>query len=276
MNEELLDAMRGVLWEEKWRGTLEQKGQLESIVLEAKRWIGIPVPSSNASTGYWPYGCGLGTYKWKYDRRIIEEAIRLGAGIIDTAETYGYGKVERELGVALKGKPKRVWIASKVSRNHMSYAATLSAAKRGRDALQVDRIDLYQLHWPVFSKIESTLDALARLREEGVINHVGVCNFCAGQLATVCNLAAARGFSIVSNQFRLNRVDDSATRFLLPYCRKIGVKTIAYSPLGQGKVCGAGSLEWVEKSGVDSWIPATNDLGHLRENLKRNPARKRG
>lgn len=269
------DAMRGAMWEEKGRGTLEEYRSPDMLLVGAKKWLDVPDPTP-ILPGSWPiYPIGYGTYGWKYDLGLIEESLACGPVLLDTAEGYGFGKVERELGKVLEKNKGDSWVASKVARNHMSGSALRSAVQRSRDKLQVSRIDLYQIHWPVANRLETAADAFADLLDQGVVSRVGVCNFCAGQLAWMQTLARERGYRIESNQIRCNAFDRSALEYLVPYCRRIGVKVIAYSPLAQGKSCSnvTGSLDWILSQGVNCVIPATNKMTHLRENLRGNEKR---
>lgn len=271
----ILDCMRGVMWSEQFRGRLEERTDLLQLLERSKDWNNMYDPKPVKTEPWKISRIGLGTFGWKYDPAIIERAIELGAGMIDTGESYGYGKVETEIGKVLKHtKLRRTWIASKVSRNHMSYSATINAAKRSRDRLNIPSIHLYQIHWynPKYL-LPETINALAQLKADGVINRVGVSNFCGGQLAWAIKLARERGFEIESNQIRLNWEDQFALDYLLPYCTKLGVRFIAYSPLGQGQRNTIGwnhlnALRWILDHGSTIYaIPQTNNVEHLEANL---------
>lgn len=273
MSERMKDAMRGILWERKGRGTIEECSGTDEV--EAARlldWGGsTPAPVSSLVA---PKGgkIGLGTYGWDYGPAVIEEALAKGLPIMDTAETYGYGRVETDLGKVLSKHVGRrqSWIATKVARNHLSQKATYQAALRSRDRLQVSSIDLYQVHWPDPTRqYERTLDALAALTEHGVIRNIGVCNFSFPQLCRFQSLAISRGLSVWSNQIRVNWNDRGATDYLIPKCRQLGIRVIAYSPLGQGalKKKPEEALTWLLPR-VDYAIPRTNSVIHLRANLR--------
>lgn len=269
MNQDFFDdCMRGLAWEEKWRGPLEEHRMLDVLAFKASK-IPLPEELTPCKAEGWPEErVGLGTYKWKYGPEIIEGAIEGGLAIIDTAEGYGFGRVEDAIGKVIERVGTgSTWIASKVARNHLSHTATLSAGRRSRDKLNVESIDLYQVHWPNPEKpIERTLDAMAELIGEGAIKRVGVCNFSHFQLVAAMKAARQRGFEIESNQIRLNYQDQSALRWLVPSCRALGVKVIAYSPLGQGalKKSAMQALGWLLEQGVYV-IPRTNSADHLRD-----------
>lgn len=265
------DAARGVLWEGKWRGTLDA-GLTPDVVRRSAKWLGHSPPAPLPPAPVFRPGVGWGTYGWKYGPAAVLAAVEAGAVVIDTAEGYGFGRVEKELGDATGGDYGTSLLATKASRNHLrSGAAVRAAALRSRDRLRVETIGLYQLHWPVFTAFDDVLDALAGLLGDGVIGAVGVSNFCAGQLAVACDGAAARGFRIVSNQIRLSVRDRENAEYLLPYCRAAGVTVLAHSPLGQGAVRRAkgdpaADLRGLLAEGVIP-IPGSNDPDHVRSNL---------
>lgn len=270
------DAVRGAMWEDKYRGTLEEHPSPDMLEVSARKWAEYDASKATPlRTEQWPFdrAVGLGTYQWKGNPDVIAAAVGAGAAMIDTAEGYGFGKVEKNLGEALRrcGGPGATWIASKVARNHMTRNAVVSAGHRSRDALGVDCIDLYQIHWPVFSggRMEGVVRGLAELAEKGVIRRVGVSNFSAGQLVAVQELAGRCGLSVVSNQVRLNRNDRSALEWLLPFCNRAGVRVIAYSPLAQGGDAArpAEALGWVLSHPVACVIPATNSVTHATANV---------
>ena len=269
MNHDFLeDCLQGLAWEDKWRDPVAEHRMLDLLAFKASK-IAMPDKLKPVQSEGWPdEKIGLGTYKWKYGTEIIEEALQAGMSIIDTAEGYGFGKVETALGdVIRKVGAGNTWIASKVSRNHLSHTATLSAGRRSRDKLGVDAIDLYQIHWPnPDSPIEKTLDAMAELIGEGVIKRIGVCNFSHFQLVAAMKAARDRGVEIESNQIRLNYKDQSALRWLIPSCQTLGVKVIAHSPLAQGGLKNSAvlALEWLLEKGVYI-IPKTNSVSHLRD-----------
>ena len=276
------DCLRGAMWEEQYRGRLEEHPSPDLLAVTASRLAKtlqgflereeeVASPTRKVAPWELPHQIGLGTYGWRYNPAIIEKAIEMGVALIDTAESYGYGKVEKELGRVLKRYPTQLpWIASKVARNHLSRNACVNAGLRSRDALQIEVIDLYQIHWPVVNRLEHTLYAMAELLERKVIRRVGVSNFCASHLVLAQSLASQRGFRIESNQVRLSCDDPSALDYLVPFCVRKGVRILAYSPLAKGKLGeeARSALRWVvSQPGQPIAVPATNNLGHLEVNL---------
>lgn len=265
------DALRGAMWEQKWRGTLEEYQAQGGTLKDSWRVYPELVPNIKRLCLRSPIG--LGTYKWNYSPEPLELAIEREIGIIDTAETYGYGKVEKEMGKILRFSKSLPLIATKVSRNHMSKKAIVSAAKRSRDNLQLEIIPLYQIHWPS-PKVpwEETFEGLGQLVSEKVINRVGVSNLCVGQISLAMKLAKLNGFKISSVQTRLNLKDSSANDWLIPNALKANLLVLAYSPLAQGGLKNRlnESLRFVWDSGAVPLVK-TNSTVHLVELLKVNP-----
>lgn len=216
---------------------------------------------------------GLGTYGWKYDSEIIQEAIEGGVALIDTAEGYGFGRVETALGEVLaQYSPESLpIIASKVATNHMSRSAVINAAKRSRDRLQLPKIPLYQIHWPTYPYgPEPVVEALAELREEGVIKDVGLSNHSLRTFFELSELFKQYQIPIVSLQIRANYEEwNDGTEYLLRWATANGVLVVGYSPLGQGKLRKhpEKALRWAITRGILP-IPRTNRVEHLRMMLK--------
>jgi diketogulonate reductase-like aldo/keto reductase len=160
----------------------------------------------------------------------LRAGLDAGARFVDTAESYGS---EALVGEALRGRRSSVFVATKVSRNHLRYAEVLAAADRSLKLLGTDYVDLYQLHEPNDDiPLEETLGAMEVLVDAGKIRYVGVSNFSLEQLRRA-EVAMAR-HRIVSNQMRYNPADRTIEAGMLEYCAKRGITVIAYSPLCQG------------------------------------------
>lgn len=222
---------------------------------------------------------GFGTYGWKYDHELIKRAVELGMPI-DTAEGYGYGRVETELGKCL---PPDADVMTKVSRNHMSPKSIRNAALRSRDKLGL--VPHYQIHFPNAGQCDvETCITLADLRAEGVIKSIGLGNCSVDMIERMQGiLSDYSGDVIRSVQVRYNMRDRRIAKVLLPYCQSRGILVIAYSPLGQTwpTFCTHGleekakqykvqpaqmALAWLlSQSGVLP-IPRSNSLKHLEAN----------
>lgn len=207
---------------------------------------------------------GWGTYKWDRDPHIAAVAANTEeTALIDTAEGYGWGKVEEALGAALSGCPVWPIIATKVSRNHMRRDSVINAARRSAQRLRMTPIDLYQIHWPVLDvPLEETMGAMSDLLNKGEIRHIGVSNFSVDQLITA-QLLDPRVSTI---QVRATETQQLET-VLLPYCREAGIKVIGHSPFGQRPHPHApGQLRKLLDLGIIP-IPGTSSPIHLAENL---------
>ena len=128
---------------------------------------------------------GMGTWEIgdaQNEERLLEiqairKGIELGMTMIDTAEMYGYGNAERLVGQIVKGIRDDVFIATKVSPQHLGYEDVLSACESSIRRLGVEHIDLYQVHWPSYRvPIEETMKAMEELVSRGKIRYIGISN----------------------------------------------------------------------------------------------------
>ena len=173
---------------------------------------------------------GLGTWKYTGGSAPFQRAVELGAGFIDTAEGYGN---EEEVGKALEGIRDKVFLATKVSPRNLHEKDLLTAADQSLKKLNVDVIDLYQIHWPNDEiPIAETMGAMESLVDAGKIRFIGVSNFSVGQMQEAQD--SLTNAKIVANQVRYSLIDRSIESALLPYCHELGVTVIAYSPLARG------------------------------------------
>jgi diketogulonate reductase-like aldo/keto reductase len=161
--------------------------------------------------------------------------LELGMNMIDTAEMYGAGHSEEIVSNVLKDSRESVFLASKVSPSHFERDQLLRSADHSLQRLGVDRMDLYQLHWPnPRVPIGETMKAMEKLVRDGKIRHIGVSNFSVDQMREAQEALSRE--KIVSNQVEYSLVDRSIEPDVLPYCQKEGITVIAYSPLGQGRI----------------------------------------
>ena len=176
---------------------------------------------------------------------VIRAALDAGATVLDTADAYCHhdgetGHNERLIAqalrewagdrstitVATKGglrRPGGKWVADAKAK------ALRAACDASRRALDVDVIDVYQLHaLDPKTPLETSVRALAALQAEGKIKHIGLCNVTVGQIE-----AARRIVEIASVQASLSPLDDENLRNgVAEYCRDHGLRLIAYRPLG--------------------------------------------
>ena len=188
---------------------------------------------------------GFGTWKYTGGADPIHRGVELGATLIDTAEGYSN---EESVGKAIAGVRDRVFLATKVSPSHFRKNDILKAADQSLKRLNIDVIDLYQLHWPNDAiPIAETMGAMESLVDAGKIRFIGVSNFSVGQMQEAQD--ALTNARIVSNQVRYSLIDRSIESALLSYCQEQGVTIIAYSPLatGLGKLGGKAGAQAVER-----------------------------
>jgi aryl-alcohol dehydrogenase-like predicted oxidoreductase len=189
--------------------------------------------------GAWQFG----TAEWGYGEdyasgealTIVEHALDRGVNLIDTAEMYGFGRSERIVGQAIKGHREKVFLATKL----FPVGLPLQVASRARGSarrLGVDRIDLYQQHWPSpMFPAGATMPRMRKLVESGLVVHVGVSNHSLAQWQAA---EKAFGGPVLSNQVKFNLLDRGPERDLVPWAKENGRIVIAYSPLAQGLLSG--------------------------------------
>lgn len=207
---------------------------------------------SPMGVGTWAWGDNLiwGYSKGEYTDVDLREAydISLEAGInfFDTAEAYGFGRSEKILGRFIKtatpSKYKPIIVASKyfpypfrLCRQCLEKALS-SSLKR----LEMDRIDLYQIHWPLPPiPIETWMEGLADAVSLGLTRTVGVSNFNPQQMRRAHATLAQRSIQLTSNQVKYSLLDRKVERNgLLALCQELGITLIAYSPLEMGMLTG--------------------------------------
>ena len=154
--------------------------------------------------GSWAIGGDKWQYGWgKQDDgdavAAIQRAIELGINWIDTAAVYGLGHSEELVARAVAGVKERPFIFTKCSlvwdaHRQMGNSLKADSIRRECEAslkrLNVDAIDLYQIHWPnPEADLEEGWQEMARLREEGLVRHIGVSNFSVEQLRRIQPIA---------------------------------------------------------------------------------------
>ena len=199
-----------------------------------------------------PVGIGafaMGGWMWGgQDDAQSEAAIRaaLDAGInwIDSAPIYGEGKASEAVGRVLKKMPsdQRPLVFTKfghhlIDGERVTNACAANVEKDCEEELArlgVERLDLFQLHWPAPQPVEETAGACERLLKAGKIRAVGVSNFDALQLAAW----EATGVPLHSVQNQGSLVKPKDLTSILPWCLKNNVGTLVYSPLFRGLLTG--------------------------------------
>jgi diketogulonate reductase-like aldo/keto reductase len=174
--------------------------------------------------------------------------IELGMTLIDTAEMYGEGGAEEVVGEAIAGRRDEVFLVSKVYPHHADRRGVQEACERSLRRLGTDRIDLYLLHWRGNVPLAETLDAFARLREQGKVGDFGVSNFDIDDMQEAAALPA--GDLVAADQVLYNLVQRGVEWELLPWCRERRIPLMAYSPLESNPPEQAGLLGKPELAAV--------------------------
>ena len=197
--------------------------------------------------GAWQLGGEWGQFDADEAVAAIRHARGLGVNLFDTAQGYGFGASERVLGRALRDdldkRRDEVVIATKgglrMTEDGLVRDSSPEWLRSGVDdslrALDVDHIDLYQVHWrdPKVPFAE-TGGALQELVDAGKIRHIGVSNFDAAQMA---EFARTRAAETLQPPYHLFRRDIEAD--VLPYCLRHDVGVLVYGPLAHGLLTGA-------------------------------------
>ena len=217
----------------------------------------------------------------------LRRAIDLEVNLIDTADSYGPAVSEELIAKALYPYPSDLVIATKGGWErpgpgqwtHNAGPKNLADALEGSlKRLRLDRIDVYQLHAPDNAvSWEASVEALARLREQGKIRHIGLSNVTREHVER-----ARRIVPIVSVQNRYSFADRESD-FIVDYCEHHSIAFLPWAPLGQAKEAHdalkkvAGILEasplqvalaWLlKRSKVILPIPGTSSVRHLEENI---------
>ncbi|MDA9657593.1 aldo/keto reductase [Alphaproteobacteria bacterium] len=199
------------------------------------------------------FGCEpLGGSDWgKFDiaevRRAVQTALDEGITVFDTADVYGLGQSELELGKALGKKRHSAFIITKfgVAWKKESYKRAITYKKASasyiRQALEnslkrlrIEAIPLYFLHWPdPETPINETLEELEKFRIEGKILNYGISNF---EAQTIKNTKMIFNLKAVQNNYNLLECEES--RGIFDIAETLGLVRFAYGPLAQGLLTG--------------------------------------
>ena len=199
---------------------------------------------------------GIGTWSWG-DRMMwnfggshneddirdaFETSLKAGIDFYDTAEIYGRGKSEKYLGKFLKESGARVIVATKFMPYpwRLTKNALLKSLKNSLKRLDLEQVDLYQVHWPLPPiPVETWADVLADAVQAGLTRAVGVSNYNEDQMRRAYAVLAKRGIPLASNQVEYHLLNRKVEfNGLLSACANLGITLIAYSPLAQGVLTG--------------------------------------
>jgi len=236
---------------------------------------------------FWNYGSD---YSFEQLQAAFFAAIEAGTTFFDTAEIYGLGLSEKFLGQFRQQTQQTVQIATKYGPLPWRFSAhsVSDALTASLERLQIQRVDLYQVHWPFnfFMSQETLMNALADEVKRGRVAAVGVSNYSADQMREAHQLLAARGVPLAVNQVRYSLLTRQIeTDGILNTARQLGVTILAYTPLAQGLLTGkyAGDSSKVpsgarridprfNSNGLKKIAPVISLLQHLGEKHGRTPA----
>jgi aryl-alcohol dehydrogenase-like predicted oxidoreductase len=203
--------------------------------------------------GAWAIGGGGWSNSWgpqddNDSIAAIHKALDLGINWIDTAPAYGRGHSEEVVAKALKTTSHKPYVFTKCAMRWDSKGELYHSLKEIRREvedsirrLQLETIDLYQIHWPnPDSDIEEGWSTMADLQREGKVRWIGVSNFSVAQMERALTIAP-----ISSNQPPYSMINRTAEPEILPFSLQNGIGTINYAPMHSGLLTGAMSKERV-------------------------------
>jgi aryl-alcohol dehydrogenase-like predicted oxidoreductase len=190
----------------------------------------------------------------------IHRALALGINWIDTAAIYGLGHSETVVARALaEWHGPRPYVFTKCGMvwdkdGKVDYSLKAASIRREIEnslrRLQVEQIDLYQIHWPVdeMTETEEGWAELAKLQKEGKVRWIGVSNFSAEELRHAQAIAP-----IASLQPPYSLIKRDIEEEVLPFCETENIGVIAYSPMASGLLTGAMTRDRAAKLPEDDW-----------------------
>src|SRR6266852_9827981 len=234
--------------------------------------------------GSWAVGGGGWAYGWgpqddEESLATLRHAIELGVNWIDTAAVYGLGHSEEVVGRLLREVPQAerpfvftkcglVWNDTERMREPRRLLSP-DSIRRECDAslrrLGVERIDLYQFHWPDESgtPVEDSWGAMVQLVQEGKVRAIGVSNFDAHLLA---RCEAIRHVDSLQPPFSL--INRAAAEKAIPWCASHGTGVICYSPMQSGLLTDSFTADRVASLAGDDWRRRAPEF--QQPNLRRN------
>jgi aryl-alcohol dehydrogenase-like predicted oxidoreductase len=213
--------------------------------------------------GAWAIGGGDWKFAWgpQDDSASIEaihRALDLGVNWIDTAAVYGLGHSEEVVARALKSTSHKPYVFTKCALrwnddrtiyNSIKADSVRYELENSLRRLNVDTIDLYQIHWPnPDPEIEGGWEQLAKLKEQGKIRWIGVSNFNVEQMKRAQKIAP-----ITSLQPPYSMLRRAIEAEILPYVQQNGIGVINYSPMVSGLLTGKMTAERVAAMPADDW-----------------------
>ncbi len=215
--------------------------------------------------GAWALGGGGWQFGWGAQEdndsvAAIHRALELGVNWIDTAAVYGLGHSEEVVARALANwKGQRPYVFTKCGmvwddQGKIDYSLRADSVRRECEnslrRLQVDTIDLYQIHWSAddLAETEEGWRTLAALQTEGKVRWIGASNFSREELAAVHTIAPVTSLQPPYSLLKRDVEGDQ-----LPWCETHGVGTVVYSPMASGLLTGAMTKERAATLPTEDW-----------------------
>jgi aryl-alcohol dehydrogenase-like predicted oxidoreductase len=217
---------------------------------------------SRIGYGAWAIG-GLGWWhSWgtqddEESIAAIRRAVELGINWIDTAPIYGLGHSEEVVGRAIAGLADRPLVFTKASvyekdgapAHNLKRDALLREVQDSLKRLQLDVIDVYQIHWPTPDEdVEEAWETFAELKSQGLVRHIGVSNFDVGQLRRAQAIAP-----VETLQPPYSLLERAIEAEILPFAEREGIGVVPYSPMASGLLSGAMTRERIAGLPDDDW-----------------------
>jgi aryl-alcohol dehydrogenase-like predicted oxidoreductase len=215
--------------------------------------------------GFGTWAIGGGGWQWAWGQQddeasiaAIRRGLDLGINWIDTAAAYGLGHSEEVVGRALEGR-RGVIVATKCglvwdegsgdTYGRLTAASVRAECEASLRRLNVEVIDLYQIHWPHDEEhLEEGWSTIADLVGEGKVRHAGVSNFTLAQMKKIQPI-----HPVASVQPPYSMLARGVEAELLPFCVANDIGVLAYSPMHNGLLTGKVTREWVAALPADDW-----------------------
>lgn len=199
---------------------------------------------------------GVGTWAWGdrlvwgfgrgYAKEEVQQAFAVsvagGVCLFDTAEVYGQGQSELLLGEFIRSSSQPIRVATKFMPYpwRLRRAALVRALQGSLKRLGLNQVDLYQIHQPLPPvNVETWMGGLVDAVQAGLAREVGVSNYNRSWMQRSYDALAREGIHLASNQMEYSLINRSIEKDgLLKHCQDLGVRVIAYSPLGMGLLTG--------------------------------------
>jgi aryl-alcohol dehydrogenase-like predicted oxidoreductase len=237
--------------------------------------------------GAWATGGGGWAFGWgpqddNQSIAAINRALELGVNWIDTAAVYGLGHSEEVVGRVVKQRKGAdrpyvftkcglVWDAkdrTKDPRRILTPASIRKECEASLRRLGIERIDLYQFHWPdeeSGTSVEESWRMMVQLQEEGKVRAIGVSNF---DVSLLRKTEAVQHVDSLQPPFSLIRRENAASE--IPWCRANRTGVIVYSPMQSGILTESFTADRVQKMAADDW--RTRSANFQTPKLERNLA----